>query len=149
MPQEAIAPSAVWEAFRVNFWDKPLKDLEHEEPVDEDPDPNPDFYSPEKRRVSTISGTLLEKWNLEIPAGKFHVRSEYNEAEREAVQESLDVHPFDVFMVAGVLGSVCSLRLLPLTCRNRDLIRKVDIPALAPHPPSRPQAPHCVASCPG
>ena len=36
LPPEAITPSAHWKAFGDNFWDKLLKDLEHEELVDED-----------------------------------------------------------------------------------------------------------------
>ena len=103
LPRGAITPSTNWKAFRGYFWGKSLASLEHEELVEPDPDPNPDFRTPQKRKVSIIPHRLLQAWNLEIPAGKFLVRSDYAEAEQEALEQFRDVG-VAVFMVTGTAG---------------------------------------------
>ena len=61
------------------------------------------IQSLEKRRVLPISTLLPAEWQLEIPAEKFLVRSEYDEAEREVLQEFQDVTG-SVFVANGTPG---------------------------------------------
>jgi hypothetical protein len=114
LPLDAIGSTSLsWEAFREKFWGKPLESLEHEELVEDDPEPVPDVTLPEERLVVTMPPELLEEWGLGVPDGKFLVRSEYREAEREVL--SFYASRSDVAVITGHPG-IGSLPTLPTVC---------------------------------
>jgi len=124
------ARSTYWSDFRDSLWGEGLESFQEEENVKRGIDPVEDIALPERHIVATLPVAPLPPWNMLIrhadtdaDTRKFLVRSEYDEAEREAVSSS-KAHA--MFVVSGQPG----IGLLPsLSPLFRNLIPDQESPS--------------------
>ena len=93
---------ALWTEFRAELWGRKPVSFQKEEPVEiDDPDPIPNVKLPDTHCLATLPKALPSMWG--IRSQRILVRSEYSEAEREAISASTRQY-CKMFIVAGQLG---------------------------------------------